>query len=53
MTSDAAAAKPELAINVDPAKAITSGSTVAQVGFAVNSLLVGSTVTKVSSTARR
>lgn len=47
VTSDAAAAKPELAINVDPAKAIASGSTVAQVGFAVNSLLVGSTVTKV------
>ena len=47
VTSDAAAAKPELAINVDPARAIASGSTVAQVGFAVNSLLVGSTVTKV------
>ncbi|MCY4108346.1 MAG: efflux RND transporter permease subunit [Chloroflexi bacterium] len=47
VTSNAADAKPELAINVDPAKAIAAGSTVAQVGFAVNSLLVGSTVTKV------
>ena len=47
VASNAAAAKPEVAINVDPARAMARGLTVAQVGMAVNSLLVGRAVTQV------
>ena len=47
VASNAAAAKPEVAINVDPARAMARGLTAAQVGMAINSLLVGRAVTQV------
>ncbi|MDP6183926.1 MAG: efflux RND transporter permease subunit, partial [Gammaproteobacteria bacterium] len=47
VTSNAAAAKPEITINIDPTKAMASGLTAAQVGISVSSLLVGRTVTQV------
>ena len=47
VASNTAAAKPEVAINVDPARAMARGLTAAQVGMAINSLLVGRAVTQV------
>jgi len=45
--NDAAAARPEMVINVDPVKAMMRGLTALQIGMEINSLLVSKPATKI------